>query len=116
MTSSLVTNSTALVAPMPKAMMPGTLMDVRTQVAIVGAGPARLMLAHLFTRQGIDNVVLESRSRDYVEKRVRAGVLEQGTVDLMVSAGVRERMQREGLVHHGVELRFERQRHRVDLS
>src|SRR5947208_12268269 len=89
---------------------------MRTQVAIVGAGPAGLVLSHLLARAGIDSVVLESRSREYVEKRVRAGVLEQGTVDLLRTTGVGERMQREGLVHHGIELRFEGQRHRLVLS
>ena len=89
---------------------------MRTQVAIVGAGPAGLVLAHLLARAGIDSIVLESRSREYVEKRVRAGVLEQGTVDLLIEAGVGQRMQRQGLVHHGIELRFEGQRHRIDLT
>src|SRR5437879_10660339 len=87
-----------------------------TQVAIVGAGPAGLVLSHLLGRAGIDSVVLESHSREYVEKRVRAGVLEQGTVDLLVDTGVGERLQREGLVHHGIELRFEGRRHRIPLS
>jgi p-hydroxybenzoate 3-monooxygenase len=89
---------------------------MRTQVAIIGAGPAGLVLSHLLALKGIESVVLESRSRDYVEKRVRAGVLEQGTVDLLSATGVGERMQREGLVHHGIELRFEGQGHRIPLS
>jgi p-hydroxybenzoate 3-monooxygenase len=89
---------------------------MRTQVAIIGAGPAGLALSHLLARQGIECVVLESRSREYVEKRVRAGVLEQGTVDLLCATGVGERMQREGLVHHGIELRFEGQGHRIPLT
>ena len=63
------------------------MTSLRTQVAIIGAGPAGLVLSHLLARQGIDSVVLESRSRDYVEKRVRAGVLEQGTVDLLSASG-----------------------------
>src|SRR6184192_4644575 len=67
-----------------------------TQVGIVGAGPAGLMLSHLLHRQGIESVVLETRSRDYVERRVRAGVLEQGSTDLLTSSGVGERMIREG--------------------
>jgi p-hydroxybenzoate 3-monooxygenase len=89
---------------------------MRTQVGIVGAGPAGLVLAHLLARAGVESVVLESRSRAYVEQRVRAGVLEQGTVDLLTSTGVGERLQREGLVHSGLELRFERRRHRIPLS
>jgi p-hydroxybenzoate 3-monooxygenase len=88
----------------------------RTQVAIIGAGPAGLVLSHLLAREGIESVVLESRSRDYVEHRVRAGVLEQGSVDLLCDTGVGERMQREGLVHHGIELRFEGQGHRIPLT
>jgi p-hydroxybenzoate 3-monooxygenase len=86
---------------------------VRTQVAIVGAGPAGLLLSHLLHLRGIESVVLEARSRDYVEHRVRAGVLEQGTVDTLVAAGVGERLAREGLVHHGIELRFGGQGHRI---
>jgi len=89
---------------------------MRTQVAIVGAGPAGLVLSHLLTQQGIESVVLEDRTRDYVEARVRAGVLEQATVDLLRTMGVADRMDREGLVHHGIELRFDRQAHRVPMS
>ena len=89
---------------------------MRTQVGIVGAGPAGLTLAQLLHREGIESVVLENRSREYVEHRIRAGVLEQGTVDLLVDAGVGERMQREGLVHHGIELQFDGERHRIPLS
>ena len=88
---------------------------MRTQVAIVGAGPAGLTLAHLLHLQGVESVVLEARSREYVEQRVRAGVLEQGTVDLLVESGLGERLLRERLVHHGIELRFEGRRHRIDL-
>ena len=87
----------------------------RTQVGIVGAGPAGLLLAHLLQRRGIESVVLEIRSRKYVEQRVRAGVLEHGTVELLTEAGVGERMLREGLVHHGIELRFDRRGHRIDF-
>ena len=86
---------------------------VRTQVAIVGAGPAGLLLSHLLHLHGIESVVLEARSREYVEHRVRAGVLEQGTVDTLVESGAGERLLREGLVHHGIELRFGGQRHRI---
>jgi p-hydroxybenzoate 3-monooxygenase len=89
---------------------------LRTQVGIVGAGPAGLMLAHLLDRAGIASVVLESRSREYVQQRVRAGVLEQGTVDLLRESGLGERMDREGLLHHGVELRFAGRGHRIDLT
>ena len=89
---------------------------MRTQVGIVGAGPAGLTLAQLLHREGIESVVLENRSRDYVEHRIRAGVLEQGTVDLLVEAGVGERLQREGLVHHGIGIQFDGERHRIPLS
>jgi p-hydroxybenzoate 3-monooxygenase len=89
---------------------------MRTQVAIVGAGPAGLVLSHLLARQGIESVVLESRSREYVERRVRAGVLEQGTVDLLCQTGVGERLMREGLVHHGIQLLFDGQAHRIPLT
>jgi p-hydroxybenzoate 3-monooxygenase len=85
----------------------------RTQVGIIGAGPAGLMLSHLLARAGIDSVVVERRSREYVEKRVRAGVLEQGTVQLMRDTGLGERMDREGLVHRGIALRFEGSDHRI---
>lgn len=89
---------------------------MRTHVAIVGAGPAGLVLSQLLATNGIDSVVLEHRSRAYVEARVRAGVLEQGSVDLLRHMRVGERMDREGLVHHGVELRFEGQGHRIPLT
>jgi p-hydroxybenzoate 3-monooxygenase len=88
----------------------------RTQVGIVGAGPAGLMLARLLQLQGIESVVLESRSRTYVEHRIRAGVLEQPTVDLLEGSGVGDRMRREGIVHHGIELQFDGERHRIPLS
>jgi p-hydroxybenzoate 3-monooxygenase len=87
----------------------------RTQVGIVGAGPAGLVLSHLLYLQGIDSVVVENRSRQYSEQRVRAGVLEQGTVDLLTEMGVGERMKAEGLVHHGIELRFGGRGHRIDF-
>ena len=85
----------------------------RTQVGIVGAGPAGLTLAHLLHREGIDSVVIEDRGRDYVEARIRAGVLEQRTADLLAEAGVGGRMQREGIVHDGIELQFDGERHRI---
>jgi p-hydroxybenzoate 3-monooxygenase len=73
------------------------------------------VLAHLLHREGIDSVVLEDRSREYVEHRVRAGVLEQGTVDLLTELGVGERLRREGLVHDGIEIQFDGERHRLDF-
>jgi p-hydroxybenzoate 3-monooxygenase len=85
-------------------------------VAIIGAGPAGLLLSHLLHRAGLESVVIESRSREYAEQRVRAGVLEQGTVDLLTRSGVGERLRREGLVHHGIELRFGGRGHRLDLT
>ena len=88
---------------------------IRTQVGIVGAGPAGLLLSHLLHLEGIESVVIESHTRRHVEERIRAGVLEQGTVDLLNETGVGERMRREGLVHHGIELRFNRQGHRIDM-
>jgi p-hydroxybenzoate 3-monooxygenase len=89
---------------------------IRTEVGIVGAGPAGLMLAHLLHLEGIESVVLEHRSREYVEQRVRAGVLEHGTAELFVATGVGERMRTEGLVHRGIELRFAGRRHRIDFE
>ncbi len=91
------------------------MSKLRTQVGIVGAGPAGLVLSHLLYLQGIDSVVLENRSRQYVQERVRAGVLEQGTVDLLTDMGVGARMKKEGLVHYGIELRFQGRGHRIDL-
>ncbi|MGW0878359.1 4-hydroxybenzoate 3-monooxygenase [Streptomyces sp. NPDC002671] len=87
----------------------------RTTVGIIGAGPAGLLLSHLLHRQGIDSVVLELRDRGYVERRQRAGILEQDTVDVLRSSGAGARMDRQGLEHHGIELRFDRRSHRIDF-
>lgn len=89
---------------------------MRTQVGIVGAGPAGLILGQLLHMHGLEAVVLEDRSREYVEQRVRAGVLEQGTVDLLSEMGVDGRLRREGQEHHGIELRFDRKGHRIPLT
>jgi p-hydroxybenzoate 3-monooxygenase len=88
----------------------------RTQVAIVGAGPAGLFLGHLLHRAGIDTVILEARSREHVEGRIRAGVLEQGTADALRDAGLGERLDREGLVHDGIHVRFDETSHRIDFK
>jgi p-hydroxybenzoate 3-monooxygenase len=102
--------------PGDAAVKKGTRVEVmRTQVAIVGAGPAGLVLAHLLHRSGVDSVVLEARSREYVEQRVRAGVLEHPTVQLLCDTGVGERLQREGLQHRGICLRFDRADHHLDF-
>jgi p-hydroxybenzoate 3-monooxygenase len=88
----------------------------RTQVAIIGAGPSGLMLSHLLDRHGISSIVLECHTREYVEARIRAGLLEQGTVDLLVEAGVGERLKRECVVHDGFEMAFAGRIHRIDLK
>jgi p-hydroxybenzoate 3-monooxygenase len=90
-------------------------MDMRTRVGIVGAGPAGLLLSLLLAREGIESLVLESRSREEVEATIRAGVLEQGTVDLLTELGLDARMKREGAIHHGIELHFDGEAHRIDL-
>jgi p-hydroxybenzoate 3-monooxygenase len=92
------------------------LSSQRTQVGIVGAGPAGLLLGHLLHRNGIDSVIVESRSRDYVIDRVRAGVLEQGTVDLLHAMGVGAGLSRAGLRHEGLHISFNGCRHRIDLA
>src|SRR6266481_6861131 len=91
-------------------------MNHRTQIGIVGAGPAGLMLSHLLHLCGVESVLLEARNRLYVEGRVRAGLLEQTTVNLLTETGVGERLKRMGLTHHGIELRFGGRGHRIDLS
>jgi p-hydroxybenzoate 3-monooxygenase len=89
---------------------------MRTQIAIVGAGPAGLLLSHLLHLQGIESIVLETRSRADIEATIRAGVLEQGSMDILTEAGVGERMKKEGALHHGFELAFDGRRHRIDLT
>ena len=91
------------------------MKKVQTQVGIVGAGPAGLLLSHLLRRAGVDSIIVENCTREYVENRIRAGVLEQGTVDTINAAGLGERMQREGLVHNGIEIRFNGKGHRIDF-
>ena len=92
------------------------MKSVRTQVAIVGAGPAGLMLGHLLHLRGVDSVILENRSREYVIERVRAGVLEQGTVDLMIASGVGDRLRRESMRHGGIYIAFNGRRHHIDME
>ena len=89
---------------------------MRTQVGIVGAGPAGLLLSHLLARAGIESVVLETRSREYVQQRVRAGVLEHPTVELLREVGLADRLDREGMPHEGISLRFEGVDHRIDFT
>ena len=89
---------------------------MRTQVGIVGAGPAGLLLSHLLHLQGIESIVLEARSREYVENRIRAGVLEYSTEQLLTDTGIGERMRREGMLHPGVVMRFDRADHRIDFA
>jgi len=88
---------------------------VRTQVAIIGAGPAGLLLSHLLALQGIESVIVENRSREYVEARIRAGIIEQGAVDLLIESGLGERLQKEGEQHHGIYLQWPGERHHLDF-
>lgn len=88
-------------------------MQMCTKVGIVGAGPAGLLTSHLLHRRGIESIVMENRSREAIEGTIRAGVLEQGTVDTLTEAGVGDRMQRQGFVHNG--LRFGGRGHRIDM-
>ena len=92
------------------------MKTLRTQVLIVGAGPSGLLLGQLLHKAGVANLIVERQTGDYVLGRIRAGVLEQTTVDLLDEAGVGARMHAEGLVHHGFELMFDGQRHHIDLS
>jgi p-hydroxybenzoate 3-monooxygenase len=89
---------------------------IKTQVAIIGAGPSGLLLGQLLTKAGIDNVIVERQSNEYVLSRIRAGVLEQGTVDLLKQAGVGERLSKEGLIHHGFDIAFNHHHLRLDLE
>jgi p-hydroxybenzoate 3-monooxygenase len=91
-------------------------MADRTQVAIIGAGPAGLLLGQLLHRAGVETVIVERRSRAYCEARIRAGVLEQATRELLIEAGVGERMRREGLVHGGIRLHFDAESHRIPID
>ena len=89
---------------------------MRTQVGIVGAGPAGLMLSHLLHLRGVESVVIDVQTRDAIEQTIKAGILEQGTVDLMRQTGVGDRMMRDGFVHHGINLAFRGGMHRINLT
>ena len=89
--------------------------EQRTQVAIVGAGPAGMLLAHLLAGEGVESVVVESRSEEYVASRIRAGILEQSTVDLLRAVGLGERLEREGDEHRGIYLQWPGERHHLDF-
>src|SRR5258705_7077858 len=96
--------------------LPDNSSTMRTQIGIIGAGPAGLLLSHLLHLRGIESVVLEARSRGDIESTIRAGVLEQGTMDLLNEAGLRARMLAEGAGHHGFRLAFEGQPKRIALT
>lgn len=89
---------------------------MRTQVVIVGAGPSGLLLGQLLHKAGVDAIIVERQSPEYVLSRIRAGVLEQVTLDVLAQAGVDQRMHKEGLVHTGFDLLFKGDRHRIDLA
>src|SRR5919199_735288 len=89
---------------------------MQTQVGIVGAGPAGLLLSLMLHRRGIESVIVEAREREAIEATIRAGILEQSTVDLMAELGVADRLRREGVVHEGTILRFGGRNHRIDFA
>ena len=89
---------------------------IRTEVCIIGSGPSGVLLSQLLANAGIDSVVLDRQDRAYIEGRIRAGVLEQGTVDALEAAGVADRLHREGLPHDGFDLAFDGDRHRIDIK
>src|SRR5918998_182601 len=89
---------------------------MRTQVGIVGAGPAGLLLSLMLQRRGVESVIVEAREREAIEATIRAGILEQSTVDLMAELGVADRLRREGAVHEGTLLRFGGRNHRIDFE
>ena len=89
---------------------------MRTQVVIIGAGPAGLLLGNLLDQQNIDNIILERQSADYVLARIRAGILEQTTVDMMAHVGAQERLVSEGIIHHGVNIAFDKQMAAIALG
>ena len=101
---------------LPGARACGWLPGMRTQVGIVGAGPAGLFLSHLLAERGIDSVVVDNRSRAYAEARIRAGVLEAGSVEALTAAGLGDRLHREGLEHDGIYLQFDGERHHLDFQ
>ncbi len=115
---SIVRKQVARKVPLIRQQSPKILWErsLRTQVAIIGSGPAGLLLGQLLDCYGIDNVILERKDREYILGRIRAGVLEQGTVGLLEEAGVAERLHRDGLVHDGVELCFGGSRYRIDMK
>ena len=88
-------------------------VDLQTQVAIIGAGPAGMLLSHLLAADGVESIVLETRSEEYVASRIRAGILEQSTVDLLRSCGLGERLEREGDRHRGIYLQWPDHRHHI---
>src|SRR5271154_3022637 len=94
----------------------GRSVNMRTQVVIVGSGPSGLLLGQMLAKAGIETIILEQKSKDYVLGRIRAGVLEQGTVGLIEQAGAAVRLHSEGLVHDGIEIAFEGSRHRIDFK